>query len=35
MIEEESLVHGNSNSFLINMGSKDNIIFQGLHSKME
>jgi hypothetical protein len=35
MIEEESLVHVTSKSFLINMGSKESTQFQGLHNKMD
>ena len=34
-VEEESLVQGTSNIFVINMGSKESILFQGLHGKME
>jgi hypothetical protein len=35
MIEEESLAHGTSKSYVINMESKESTQFQGLHSKME
>ena len=35
MIEEESFVHETSRSFVINMELRENILFEGPHSRME